>query len=155
VGIRTGICGKLISKTGIKEAGGFIMSTRSLINVKCNDGKVRSIYVHFDGYAHLETLQEHYNSQELAEQLISLGDLSALGESAGFPPESHSYDTPVKGYCIAYGRDRGEKNTKAAVFDDFASAAKQKAMQEFIYEWDGAWRKIDLYPSKDDEEEKD
>jgi hypothetical protein len=64
------------------------MSTRSLINVKCNDGKVRSIYVHFDGYAHLETLQKHYNSQELAEQLISLGDLSSLDESAGPPRRS-------------------------------------------------------------------
>jgi hypothetical protein len=131
------------------------MSTRSLINVKCNDGKVRSIYVHFDGYAHLETLQQHYNSQELAEQLVSLGDLSSLDENAGPPPAGHSFDHPVGGYCVAYGRDRGEKNTGAAVFDDFESAAKQNAMQEFIYEWDGTWRQIDVYPDDngDGEEE--
>jgi hypothetical protein len=124
------------------------MSTRSLINVRCDGGKVRSIYVHFDGYGHLETLQEYYNSQELAEQLVSLGDLSSLGKSAGTPPAGHSFDHPHEGYCVAYGRDRGEEGTEAAVFGDFASAAKQKAGQEFVYEWDGAWRKIDLYPGE-------
>jgi hypothetical protein len=119
------------------------MSTRSLINVKCSDGKVKSIYVHFDGYAHLETLQTHYNSQELAEQLISLGDLSSLGKSAGTPPQGHSFDDPVEGYCVAYGRDRGEKNTEAGVFDDFESARKQDRGQDYIYEWDGSWKQLD------------
>jgi hypothetical protein len=114
------------------------MSTRSLINVKCNDGKVRSIYIHFDGYAHLETLQKHYNSQELAEQLVSLGDLSLLDESAGPPPKGHAFDNRVRGYCVAYGRDRGEVGTEALVFDDFESAKMQKRAQEFIYEWDGS-----------------
>jgi hypothetical protein len=129
------------------------MSTRSLINVKCNDGRVRSIYVHFDGYGHLETLQKHYNSQALAEELISLGDLSSLGEDSGPPPANHSFDHPAPGYCVAYGRDRGENNTEAEVFDDFESARNQKRGQEFIYEWDGVWRQIDLYADKELESE--
>jgi hypothetical protein len=113
--------------------------------VKCNDGEVKSIYVHLDGYGHLETLQKHYNSQELAEQLVSLGDLSSLAESAGPPPKDHSFDRPVKGYCVAYGRDRGEKKTEASVFDDLESARKQKHGQDYIYEWDGSWRQIYLH----------
>jgi hypothetical protein len=116
--------------------------------VKCNDGKVRSIYVHFDGYAHLETLQKHYNSQELAEQLVSLGDLSSLDENAGTPPEGHSFDHRIPGYCVAYGRDRGEKDTEASVFDDFESAKKQDRSQEYIYEWEGSWHKIALRKEK-------
>jgi hypothetical protein len=129
---------------GIIRAGGYKMSTRSLINVKCNDGKIRSIYVHFDGYSHLETLQKHYNTQELAEQLISLGDLSSLDESAGPPPSAHSFDHPVKGCCVAYGRDRGEKKTEASVFDDLENARKEDRGQDYIYEWDGSWHKIDV-----------
>jgi hypothetical protein len=121
------------------------MSTRSLINVKCNDGSVRSIYVHFDGYGHLKTLHKHYNSQELAEQLVSLGDLFSLDASAGPPPKGHSFDHPLDGYCVAYGRDRGEKKTEASVFDDLESARKQDRGQDYIYEWDGSWRMIDLY----------
>jgi hypothetical protein len=100
--------------------------------------------VHFDGYAHLEMLEQHYNSQALAEQLISLGDLSALEENAGPPPAGHSFEHRIGGYCVAYGRDRGEKNTEASVFDDLESARKQERGQQYIYEWDGAWHKIKL-----------
>jgi hypothetical protein len=120
------------------------MSTRSLINVKCYDGKVRSIYVHSDGDAHLDTLKEYYNSQEAVEQLVSLGDLSSLDKSAGEPPEEHSFENPVDGYCVAYGRDRGAKDTEAVIFDDFESARKQHQGQEVIYEWDGSWQQTEL-----------
>lgn len=120
--------------------------------MKCNDGKVRSIYVHFDGSTHLETLQKHYNSQELAEQLISLGDLSQPQKNAGPPPEGHSFDNCVPDYCVAYGRDRGELGTEALVFDDFESAKKQGRNQKYIYEWDGSWRQIGLYSSDEGED---
>ena len=119
------------------------MSTRSLINVACTDGKVRSIYVHFDGYAHLETLEQHYNSQEQAELLVSLGDLSSLGERASPKMgENHSFDHPIEGVCVAYGRDRGEDDCAAAEFDSLKAARKQDRGQEYLYEWDGKWSKL-------------
>jgi hypothetical protein len=127
----------------------FTMSTRSLINVKCNDSKVRSIYVHFDGYGHLNKLNKYYNSQELAEQLIALGDLSVLDKYVENPPKGHSFKNPVEGHCVAYGRDRCEKNTEALVFDDFRSARKQNRSQEYIYEWDGRWHKTKIKQSHD------
>lgn len=58
------------------------MSTNASVHVKCGDGQVRSIYVHWDGYVedpgvgHM--LRSHYNTQELAEELIMMGDCSSL-----------------------------------------------------------------------------
>lgn len=118
------------------------MSTRSNVNVKMSNGEVKSIYVHFDGYGHLPTLIENYNSQELAEKLISLGNLSALDRSIECP-NRHSFDSPIKGYCVAYGRDRGESGNEARTYTSFESARfhNNDGDIEYIYEWDGKWTK--------------
>ena len=85
------------------------MATRSLINVKCTDEKIRSVYVHWDGSTHLPILKKYYNSQEMAESLILLGDLSVLAPRLSPKMgENHSFDNPVKDICVAYCRDRGE-----------------------------------------------
>ena len=59
------------------------MSTNASINVFCADGKYRSIYLHWDGYpSHvLKTLRSKYNSQELAEEILALGDCSSLADT--------------------------------------------------------------------------
>lgn len=56
------------------------MATRSTIAVQHADGTVSQIYCHFDGYlaGNGTTLQQHYNSLELAEALVAGGDMSAL-----------------------------------------------------------------------------
>lgn len=56
-----------------------IMSTRAHIGTMQDDELVY-IYLHFDGYpSHaLETLKEHYNTQEKVDELISMGDMSVL-----------------------------------------------------------------------------
>ena len=46
--------------------------------------------------------------------MIALGDLSSLGETVG---SRQNFDDPVKGTCIAYGRDRNETGVDAATFD--------------------------------------
>jgi len=123
------------------------MSTRSLINVECNDGIVRSVYCHFDGSDHLPTLQLHYNSQELAEALVNLGDMSSLGPFMSCP-EGHSFENPVDDYSVFYHRDRGEDwdDTCPAEFDTLAEARKQDRGQQYIYEWkEGAWRGYNVY----------
>lgn len=55
------------------------MSTRSYIFVEKNC-KLRGIYCHRDGYPDGvgDTLREFYNTQEAAESLIELGDISSL-----------------------------------------------------------------------------
>jgi len=122
------------------------MATRSLINVKCTNGKIRSIYCHWDGADHLPILQKHYGTQELAEKLVSLGDLSGLAESCECP-EGHSYDSAIKGYCVYYHRDRGDswERHQPLEFDSFEEAADQNCGQQYIYEFDGNnWTQTEL-----------
>ena len=72
------------------------MATRSRIAIENQDGKVKSIYCHWDGYLSGvgKTLFNHYDKEKL-EKLIELGDISSLGES--------TEDT------VAYARDRNEE----------------------------------------------
>ena len=71
------------------------MATRSRIAIENQDGTVKSIYCHWDGYLGGvgKTLFNHYDKEKL-EKLIELGDISSLGES--------TEDT------VAYARDRNE-----------------------------------------------
>jgi hypothetical protein len=95
------------------------MSTRSRIAVKLDDSNIKSIYCHWDGYPsnNGKMLLNNYNSKSLALNLIMLGDLSSLQESAD-KPEGHSFDKPIEGFTIAYGRDRGEKGIEAIDHDN-------------------------------------
>lgn len=112
------------------------MSTRSTIACKLSDGSYRSVYFHFDGYPGGVgvVLRDHYNSQEGAEAVTSVGDLSVLSASMECP-EGHSYRSPVDGHSIAYGRDRGEKNTEAKLHENLA--ARLRHCEEYNYTWDG------------------
>lgn len=118
------------------------MGTRSSISVQVGD-KIKSIYCHWDGYLSWngKILLENYNSQELAEKLIALGDLSSLNKSPD-KPEGHTYDTPVDGYCVAYGRDRGEKNTEARSYTSMYEL-KLEMNEEYNYYWDGTQWTVD------------
>jgi hypothetical protein len=71
------------------------MATRSRIAIEREDGSVKSIYCHYDGYVDGvgKVLFEHYDKEKL-EKLIELGDISVLGTSTE--------------NTIAYHRDRGE-----------------------------------------------
>ena len=59
------------------------MGTRSTIGIRSEDGTVKAIYCHWDGY--LEGvgvgLVENYNTPELANALINLGGFSSLMET--------------------------------------------------------------------------
>lgn len=80
------------------------MSTRSSITVKKGD-KYATIYCHFDGYVCGgvgETLQNHYNSQELAESIIHQGNCSCLKST-------------IKDSTF-YHRDRNEANQHARIY---------------------------------------
>lgn len=119
------------------------MSTRSRIIVHCG-AEWRSIYCHHDGYpGHVgRILQGHYASQERAEALIALGDLSCLYESIE-APKGHSYDTPVPRHTIAYHRDRGEswEATQPRIGATLLSVyPTPDSWIDYVYIWtDGAW----------------
>ena len=83
------------------------MSTNSSIAVCLADGSVISVYCHYDGFIHHNgrLLLEYWNSQELAESLVSLGNISVLGQRLK-PIGKHAFNNPEKGTCLFYGRDR-------------------------------------------------
>ena len=94
------------------------MSTNATIIMR-DGNKYKSIYCHFDGYIKGgvgQMLMEHYTTEDKVKQLIDLGNISYLQPSCD-KPEGHSFETPVEGYTIAYGRDRGEKNQQARKYD--------------------------------------
>jgi hypothetical protein len=119
------------------------MSTRSNIGIINTNGSVTAIYVHSDGYPSGvgKTLREHYNTEDAVRTLLSLGDLSVLGTVIG---EKHDFDwggeygfdwdkrraDPRYKMCLAYGRDRGEKGTRAR---------KYKTVKEACVELDNAY----------------
>jgi hypothetical protein len=92
------------------------VGTRSNIAVQRRDGTWKLIYCHWDGYLdhNGRILLNHHSSQELAEAVVEPGDMSSLGENSG-KPEGHSYDTPVKGYSVYYGRERDEDDVAGSV----------------------------------------
>lgn len=95
------------------------MSTRSRIGIQLENGKVESIYCHFDGYVTGgvgETLVNHYTDIDKIKKMIFLGDMSCLNKSIECP-DGHSYETPISGYSIFYGRDRGETGIDSVTHD--------------------------------------
>ena len=91
------------------------MSTRSYIAKELEDGSVRYIYCHFDGYVEHNgrILVDHYSDSDKVNQLLDLGDLSYLSEEIG---EKQDFNQPTsRTWCLAYGRDRGEHGVGAKI----------------------------------------
>ena len=85
------------------------MATHAKIMLVDSDNIVTGIYCHFDGYLDGvgATLLEHYCDLDKVKDLISLGSISYLEKSIECP-SGHSFNTPIRGYTVAYHRDRGE-----------------------------------------------
>jgi hypothetical protein len=106
------------------------MATRSNIGILNSDGTVDYIYCHFDGYLEHNgaILNEHYKTEGKVRALMSLGDLSVLGEDIG---EKQDFENRVKGTCLAYGRDRGETGVEVrkCSYVDYT----KEYFEEYIY----------------------
>lgn len=118
------------------------MSTRARIGVEAGDGSIKSLYLHHDGYrSHVgPILLEHYCTRDDVSALMALGDLSILGASLGQP---QSFAAPlVKGWCRAYGRDRGDviwAAQHATAVDGFERSARD-CNAEYVYLYrHGTW----------------
>ncbi len=66
------------------------MATRSRIGMVKSDGKIVSVYCHWDGYpSHVgKLLLEDYNTLEKVAELLSHGSISSLYERIG---EKHDF----------------------------------------------------------------
>ena len=108
------------------------MSTRSYITRKYDDGKVRRIYCHFDGYPQGvgRMLYEFYDDADKVDQLLALGDLSSLGPEIGDGSQDE-YD------CMAYTRGYKEP----ATFNSESDFLRQVEGIDYLYMYDeGVWK---------------
>lgn len=126
------------------------MATRSMIGVMHGD-ICKAVYCHWDGY--LENngriLFEHYDSAK-ANHLVSLGDISSLGEEIG---EKHpfsftgimSFDEYHELYgkmTTFYGRDRDETGVDYKTyisFKELVNAAFDRGAEYIYIMKDGQW----------------
>ena len=113
------------------------MATRSNIAYRTPEGKIRSIYCHWDGYpAHNgEMLRRYYTEARKIAQLVELGSLSSLNENVFPVGTDHSFDKAQEGVCVFYGRDRGETGQEPREYDDIPSWIDD--MEEYAYLWNG------------------
>ena len=117
------------------------MGTRSTIAMKKPEGGVVAIYCHWDGYpAHNgDILNKHWTDTDKIAQLIGLGDLSSLGTELGEKQDFDNRQTQSEDWCLAYGRDRGEKDIDARHYPDVQAwiESKKNSWCEWAYLWDG------------------
>ena len=89
------------------------MATRAVIGKLQTDGSgIKAIYLHSDGYLEHagRILDEHYRDESKVDELIALGDLSAIDKNIGNKIEFGNYKLRAENkQCVAYCRDRGEK----------------------------------------------
>lgn len=119
------------------------MGTRSLIGMENQDGSVRYIYCHWDGYPSCvgQKLVNNYGDRDKVSALLDLGNLSSLGAELG---EKHDFnDRDCGDVCTAYGRDRDEEGQEATFLtsrEEFLNG-EIDMWQEFQYLFtkDGEW----------------
>ena len=124
------------------------MATRSNIGILREDGTIEAIYSHYDGYPSGvgKTLRDHYTDIDKIEELINLGNVSSLEKNIT-KPEGHSFSNRIDGFTTFYGRDRGDKEQEARIYDKLI----QLQANDYTYIWDdekGKWFFTDNYEDK-------
>lgn len=118
------------------------MATRSFIAKKVKGGVI-GVYCHYDGYPTGvgAILKEHYTNSDKVDQLIALGALSYIAPEIG---EKHDFNSPTKGWTLAYHRDRGEsfRSLNFKTVTGMKSQVRDRCCAEFAYVFDdkkGKW----------------
>ena len=127
------------------------MATRSAIAIRHGD-RIKAVSCHWDGYPDGvgAILQENYLDSVKLSKLISMGDISSLGEEIGQThPFSQFECTPEEWneelfstWTTFYGRDRGEVGGE---YKSFATTAEfvdfyTQSWCEYFYLYDhGTW----------------
>lgn len=69
------------------------MATRSNIGIEYPNGRIVFVYCHFDGYleGNGQVLFDNYKNAESVEELIALGEISALGNDISSTKDYHRW----------------------------------------------------------------
>jgi hypothetical protein len=104
------------------------MSTRSKIGIENNNGTVSAIYCHWDGYIEHNgrILKSSYLDREKVQQLMELGDISALDNDLDL--------------VIAYHRDLGKEYYPPIEYRNIDSFSKQFGFEYgYVFTKNGEW----------------
>ena len=133
------------------------MSTRCMIGMKKEDGTVRAIYCHHDGYplGVGATLLQFYQDVRKINQLMELGFISALGvlpvsqtEIEAIFGTNHCTGSKQVKYngewigCDDYGTGEGMEHNQAVVYASEAAYLEEERStdRDYIYLYkDGEW----------------
>jgi hypothetical protein len=112
------------------------MATRSNIAYRTPEGRIVSVYCHWDGYVsnNGKILVENYASADKIVELISLGSISSLGAEIGEKQDFNDRSTCKDEWTLAYHRDRGEELV-ISEYNDIPSWVDD--MEEYAYLWNG------------------
>jgi len=139
----------------LTESALLLEGTRSQVGKIDKNGKITSVYVHYDGYPdHMVPMIKNYDKNGV-DQLVKLGKsgISYLDKKIG---KKQNFNQPVKGTTLFYGRDRGENNdmtttwTNAADIKGYFKEVANDSGAEYVYlydERDGKWYMGDTYGS--------
>ena len=118
------------------------MATRGRIGIELSDGSVLSAYHHWDSYPEWlgRILKTHYNSKELAAELIDGGDMSTCWTNERWTGDRWgSYPNKVEEYGPQYYSQRGE-DTPPRLDADLCEYLLPNNSEEFAYVFrSGEW----------------
>ena len=118
------------------------MATRGRIGIELSDGSVLSAYHHWDSYPEWlgRILRTHYNSKELAAELIDGGDMSTCWTNERWTGDRWgSYPNKVEEYGPQYYSQRGE-NCPPRLDADLCEYLLPDNSEEFAYVFrSGEW----------------
>ena len=121
------------------------MATRSTIAIQLEDGTVKQVYCHWDGYLdhNGKLLLENYTDPAKIEALINHGQISSLRKEIG---EKHDFDERFDqtdhryNWTNFYGRDRGETDVGYNTFKSLEDYTNNGQSEEYDYIFrKGAW----------------
>jgi hypothetical protein len=116
------------------------MATRSRIGIELPDGSILSSYHHWDSYPEWlgRILHTHYNSKELAAELIDGGDMSCCWTNEGVRPEVADF-IGERAYGPNYYSARGE-DCPPRLDADLCEFLLPDNSEEYAYVFrDGEW----------------
>ena len=124
------------------------MATRSNIAMKTAEGKIVSVYCHWDGYVanNGKILLENYTDADKIEALVALGSISSLGTVIGEQQDFDDRSTQKDEWTLFYSRDRGEQ-LSIQEYDDIPSWIED--MEEYAYLWNGQEWLVNDHGEKD------
>ena len=125
------------------------MATRSNIAMKTVEGKIISVYCHWDGYVanNGKILLENYADVDKIEALVALGSISSLGTVIGDKQDFDDRDTQKDEWTLFYSRDRGEELS----IQEYASIPDWiDDMEEYAYLWNGQEWLVNDHGEKDE-----